>query len=224
MATTLVIEDGTGAPDSGANSYVTVAEADTYMACRGRTEWADIASATRITHLINATYAMEATFRTLWKGKKRLSDDDPDDPTANDPLTQALAWPRKDVVDEDGAEVDRTTIPELVKTIQMEIAWHVSQGNEIVPDTVAASDRSLKREKLGPLETEYFNVGGFPVTDFPFIYQLAAPLTGGAGGARINATIGLTADELEQIEHDEKYRYDYDYRYGSLDSRHYYYF
>ena len=217
MSATLTIEDGTGAPDSGANSFSTLAEADTYMACRGRSSWADLDDAARIVHLINSMYSMEATFRSLWKGRRRLSQVTSTrrdtttgevfivSETPNNPLTQPLSWPRRDVTDEDGVPLDPTRIPELVKTLQNEIAWHLSQGSTIVPDTVEANSRRIKREKIGPLETEYFEAGSLPETDFPFIYQLAAPLTGGAGGTRINVVVGLSADELDDIQRNKEY-------------------
>ena len=61
----LVVEDGSGL--SGANSYATAAQADTYASDRGLSAWTGD-TATKEAALIRATDYLEATYREAWLG------------------------------------------------------------------------------------------------------------------------------------------------------------
>jgi hypothetical protein len=65
---TLIVEDGSGV--YGANSYVTISEADAYFLNRGNTSWADITATTQLKEeaLIRATDFIERKYGTRFSG------------------------------------------------------------------------------------------------------------------------------------------------------------
>lgn len=68
---------------------------------------------------------------------------------------QALAWPRTEVVDAEGYDVDYEVIPTEVEQATAEASWYELQNpGALAP--VTTQDGNIKREKIGPLETEYF--------------------------------------------------------------------
>src|SRR5687767_6245334 len=92
----LEVEDGTG--KANAVSYISLADADTYFAARAVEAWEDADEVEKESALIRATDALDSWARGRWKGTKKTS-------------TQALAWPREDVVDEEGFDVPTTVVP-----------------------------------------------------------------------------------------------------------------
>src|ERR1700757_3552981 len=94
-----------------AESYISVADAKTYHDNRGHTAWDNLSPHDDGPYeqlLHTATQYLDAKYRTMWKGRRALA-------------TQALAWPRVHVRDEDGATVDETAIPRMV-------AWACGEG------------------------------------------------------------------------------------------------
>jgi hypothetical protein len=85
---------------------------------------------------------MDGRWRTWWKGRRADA-------------TQALAWPRVHVRDEDGATVDETTIPRAIvqATCEAALAELLTPGVLFPP-----LERETKMERVGPIEVEY--VGG----------------------------------------------------------------
>lgn len=127
MSATIVVEDGTEV--SGANSYVTTAELATYADERGVT-----ITGTAADLLIQAMDYLE---QQNFKGVKNTS-------------TQALQWPRYNVYI-DSYYVTSTTIPQLLKDAECEIALAIDAGN----NPLATIDRVARKEKVGPIEVEY---------------------------------------------------------------------
>lgn len=97
-----VAEDGTGL--SNANSYVSVAVADTYAADRGQTAWAALATGAKQTALIQATDYINKNFR--FKGYRVKAS------------TQALMWPRSAVYDRDGVLLPAMPVPLQQATVE----------------------------------------------------------------------------------------------------------
>ena len=97
----LIVEDGSGIP--GANSYVTLAEAEDYFALKGVT--VDLIEA----DLVNATQYLDLMFGMAYNG--RLADDD-----------QSLLWPRTVFFDNLGRRRDANTIPNELKVATYEAA------------------------------------------------------------------------------------------------------
>ena len=62
----LIVEDGTG--KSNAESYISVADADTYHSNRDNTDWAALTTAEKERLLRIATDYMVAVYRLRWDG------------------------------------------------------------------------------------------------------------------------------------------------------------
>ena len=126
---TIVVEDGSQV--SGANSYASEAELATYAADRGVT-----ISGTAAVLLIQAMDYIEGHD---FIGMK-YSD------------SQSLLWPRYGVY-LFGYYVSTDSIPELLKEALMEVALGIDAGN----NPLSSLDRSVKKEKVGPVEVEYMD-------------------------------------------------------------------
>jgi len=108
---TIIIEDGSNVP--GANSYLTVAELDTYAADRG----VIIAASDKTILLIEAMDYLESL---LYIGLKHNTD-------------QTLQWPRVNVVI-DGFLIGTNIIPELLKDGQAEVALAIDNSESPLQD------------------------------------------------------------------------------------------
>ena len=137
----VVVEDGTGLET--ANSYISLADADTYHSDRGNATWAAAASdAIRNAALIKATQWLDGQYRSRWVGFRKTDD-------------QALDWPRYDAYDSDGYYLDSDSIPTRITYAQAEAALAIVDGIELSPSLKRGG--RIKRKKTGPLETEYFD-------------------------------------------------------------------
>lgn len=141
---TLIVEDGTGLET--AESYVSVAEADTYHLARGNAAWTG-SDTIKEAALRRATTFIDSSYRSRWVG------------TAVNGRDQALAWPRTDAVDTSGDDIDDEQVPREVKQATMEAALReLATPGSLNPDLVQ-SERVL-REKVGDLEVQYADVAG----------------------------------------------------------------
>lgn len=134
----ITVEDGTGKAD--AQSYISVADADTHFAARGITLWDTMLEAEKEQALTRATDYMVQVYRTRWLGE-RVS------------ATQALDWPREGV-EVDGFDVDEDVVPAEVELACAEMAFKAAFG-----ELAADIERLTKREKVGPIEVEYSEHG-----------------------------------------------------------------
>lgn len=130
----LITEDGTGV--AGAESYITVAAADTYFTDRGDTVWTALAVPAKEAALRKGTDYMEGAFRSRWKGRRVLS-------------TQALSWPRYSVV-VDGILQPSNIVPATVARACAELALRASAA-PLAPDLGA----QVKQETVGPISVTY---------------------------------------------------------------------
>jgi hypothetical protein len=156
------VEDGSGV--TGANSYVTVAEAATYHLDRGNAAWAGAASDTvRQGALVRATDYIEQTYGDDWKGE----------PVATD---QALSWPRCGL-----CGVDTDEIPDRLKQAVCLLALEALSA-----DLNPVLDRAIKRERVeGAVETEFMD-SAKPGKARPAISGLLCPyLFGSALNGRV---------------------------------------
>lgn len=131
---TLVVETGTGL--STAESFATVAQADTRLSGFGDTLWPTMSEAEKEQALRRATAFMEQQYRQAWRGTRLLR-------------AQALSWPRYGVC-VDGFTVESSVVPAEVIAACIDLAYKAAFG-ELSPDL----ERAVIREKVGPLETEY---------------------------------------------------------------------
>jgi hypothetical protein len=115
-------------------SFATVAEADTYAAARGWTDWAAAGTPAKEAALRNGTAYVTVAAR--WPGE--LADYD-----------QLLAWPRLYAYDREGRYLEG--IPTAVKSATIEAA-RLALTTSLMAGTGA---RVTKRVKAGPVEVEY---------------------------------------------------------------------
>lgn len=140
----LVTEDGTGKVD--AESYATVAEADTRLAAFGNTAWAAYSTPAKETRLRIATDYMVNTYRMQWKGYRTHA-------------TQALDWPRTYVDKPDNLGgygnfpnyYDDDVVPVEVKNACIDLAARADDADTLAPDI----ERVERKVKVGPIEVEY---------------------------------------------------------------------
>lgn len=146
----LTTEDGTGL--AGAESYLSVADADTYWSNRGDATWAAATTANKEESLRRATQYLDATFN--WIGGILLT-------------TQALGWPRSGAWDREERDLS-DQVPTLVEQATAELAKEALSGALV--STVSRGDQAI-RVKAGSVEVEFD-----PDTDAQKVYSLAARL------------------------------------------------
>lgn len=163
----LIVEDGTGM--STAESFASVAAADTRLAALGNTNWANLTTTEKEQALRRATAYMEQAYRLRWQGMRATS-------------AQALSWPRS-WVSVDGYAVAADTVPADIANACIDLAFKAAAG-----DLNADLERPVIREKVGPIETEYAAYGP-ERTRYPAIDMMLAPYLGRGGASfRIERT------------------------------------
>ena len=147
------VEDGTIV--TGANAYVTVAAYLTYWEDRGVDE-SNTDDEVIQAAIVKATDYVDRRFR--FKGLRV----DPDTP-------QPLAWPRQEVYDREGYLLSETVIPTALKHAVIEYAYRAkSESLWNTPTLDQSGTLSSKREKVGPIETEYAYSSGSASTIKPY--------------------------------------------------------
>lgn len=168
----LIVE--TGSIVAGAESYISVSDADTFHSNRANTAWADAQTSEKEAALRKATDHIEARYGQRWQGAQV------------NPNVQPLSWPRVDVIVND-LELDNTSIPSAIKRACAEYALRALSG-----DLVADTERGgmVASESVGPISTSYFQ--GAPAgRQFPAIDRMLSPfLKAGSGGGWRNAERG----------------------------------
>lgn len=134
----LITETGAGLAD--AESYASVAAADARCVSLGLTAWAALTDADKEIALRKAMIFM-ATYRTRWAGRRVYQH-------------QALDWPRYGVA-VDGFAVPSTIVPLDVVNACIDLAVRAGSGEDLLPDLDTGSN-AIKRDKVGPIDTEYF--------------------------------------------------------------------
>ena len=160
----LITETGAGLAD--AESYASVAAADTRCISLGLSAWAALAEPAKEIALRKATQFM-ATYRTRWAGRRVHQQ-------------QALDWPRYNVV-VDGFILPSTSVPLDVVNACIDLAVRAGSGEDLLPDLDTGSN-AIKKDKTGPLETEYFQNTTDARERFVAVDALLAPYFGSAGG------------------------------------------
>lgn len=119
MALTIVAT--AGAVD--ANSYCTLAEAETYFEKRlHKTDWSGASTGDKNMALAWATSILDETMN--WYGWAMTE-------------TQALRWPRIGLASPDGWTISSTTIPQFLKNATAEFAMHLIAEDRLAdPDTM----------------------------------------------------------------------------------------
>lgn len=132
MATPTLVET---AGASNANTYCSLAEAETYISGRLHvTAWTNDTTDNKNKALLWATSQLDDLIS--WYGLKATT-------------TQALRWPRTGLYDPDGQSVTSVAIPQFLKDAAAEFAFHL-----LSEDRTEETNRDLKgfkSVKVGPL-------------------------------------------------------------------------
>lgn len=125
---------------SNANTYITLADADTYHDSHGyATTWTAATDDQQKVVLVWATRLLDAHFE--WTGE-----------IASD--TQSLGWPRAATYDKFGRLLANDAIPEAIEFATAELARHLLAADRTAPESV---DLALKSVKAGSIAIEYLN-------------------------------------------------------------------
>lgn len=167
----LIVEDGSNVANS--NSYASLTDIRAFASARGVTLPSDDGKLE-----ILAVKAMDylESFRKQFQGSK--TNNVGDDPAAPKVVPQSLQWPRIGVVIDD-EDFDANSIPAELKKAQMQYCMELFGGNDAMPTTTGAF---VKREKVGPLETEYSETLSSDSPRMPKVDALLEPLLRGSGG------------------------------------------
>lgn len=132
----ITVEDGTVV--TGADSYVSVAFADSYFEIDEAfaATWTAMTTAEKETRLKWATRVLDQ--KVAWKGSKTTD-------------TSSLRWPRTGVRDRDGNIIDTDEMPLQLKQVTCEVAKFLETNN---PTTSQGGD-ALKRIAVDVIEIEY---------------------------------------------------------------------
>ena len=149
----IVVESG--AIVAGANSYVSLADANAHHTARGQSAWTGADSAKEAA-LIKAAELMDASFH--WIGTLVSAEQD-------------MRWPRQSVgdgeasissvggalLDRDDREIATNEIPRAIIKAQCELALLLLGGSDIggSAGSTATAGGALKRVKAGSVEVEY---------------------------------------------------------------------
>ncbi len=154
---------------ANANSYLTLAEANTYFESRLYSDaWdATVDDAVKNKAIVMATRVLDYTF--IARKELKIGTDGKFYTTSRgwaglpSTDTQALAWPRIGMFDANGVAIDSTVIPQQLKDATAEFA-----GQLLSTDTTANNDvvnQGIKQLKAGPVELafkDFFEVKVIP--------------------------------------------------------------
>ncbi len=134
----LVVEDGTGKTD--AESYISVADSNTYHTAHGHTAWTG-SETVKEQALRAATQYLDATFQLQWKGRSVTKE-------------QALDWPRSGATLQDGWNIDSDEIPASLQHATTELALH-ALTEELIPDIDDPGVITSHAVKVGPISEQF---------------------------------------------------------------------
>jgi hypothetical protein len=155
---TLIVETGEGVPT--ANSYVDIDFIRAYAASRR----VPLSNDNEIIEGF-AIDAMDLIEARKFKGVRTYTD-------------QPLAFPRSGVITEDG-QYATNAIPSILKRAQAALVVYRSQGVSFF--ATENVEGAVKREKIGPIETEYFDGASSFAPSVPLADVLLEPLERGQG-------------------------------------------
>lgn len=155
----LEVEDGSG--KANAESFISVAGADSYFAARGITNWTTLGTEEKEQALRRGTDYLEATYAEQWKGDRVTAE-------------QALSWPRYGVCQFD-LPIASDVVPVAVQRACAEMAIRAAAG-ELAPDLGA----QVKSEQVGPIAVTYAD-GARQQVRYQAIDKMLASLLSGGG-------------------------------------------
>lgn len=156
----------------GTDTYVTVADADTYHTNRGNTGWTGATTEAKEIALRKATDYLDRQF--TFRGYKQTQ-------------TQLLDWPRYEAYTDDGWLVgdQLSNLPKQLTDACCIVAEIYRSGSANLDRIVVAGTQYTKKTKVDVIEIEYELGPTVSESDVPtHVYKLLRPiLVGGAGGS-----------------------------------------
>lgn len=146
------------AKDPSANSYISLADANYFFSTKFKESapWLALTNDQRSQLLIEATRILE----TYVYGGTRTT------------TTQALSWPRSNLVSREGTSVNSQTIPKLLEAAQCEMAaWLLTEDDRMLSDIDL---QQVDQFKAGPLDIK---VKAAAVTVPPMVKALLAAIS-----------------------------------------------
>ncbi|MGV1833944.1 DnaT-like ssDNA-binding protein [Rhizobium rhizogenes] len=126
--------------------YGTLAAADLYFADRGNVAWAAVGENDRMAALVRGSQVVDGLYEPRFPGLRTGS------------YEQPLSWPRRAAVTANGEAIPNDVVPLPVTYAAYEVAVvELTDPGSLTPVVRAA--QTVKREKVGPLETEYAAAG-----------------------------------------------------------------
>lgn len=154
----LIVEDGSGV--ANANTYADLAFIREYAAARGAVLSDDDTVLEPVVIRV-----MDYIESRCFNGVRIFVD--------------GLSFPRGGIV-VDGVEIPANAIPAGLKRAEAQLVIDVAiNGIDLMPSANSAAQ--VKREKVGPLETEYFAADAIGAPDIPLAAALLAPFMCGQG-------------------------------------------
>lgn len=176
----------------GTNSYISLADANTYFSNRlFSDEWAAKSDAVKTQSLVMSARHLDRMFE--WEGQATDKD-------------QPMAWPRDNLYTLNGALLDPSVVPQDVIDAQCELAYQWCQHDQLSPSASAntATDINsinggVKKEDLGGMLIEYQSPINNPLAAavfgvikkmYPLVEMLVSPyITGRSGSISVRISI-----------------------------------
>lgn len=167
----LIVEDGSVVEN--ANTYVTREEIIAFANTRNiELNLGSPADESRVDALAIAAMDYLETYRGRYKG------------TEVQPGIQPLSWPRKNVYIGNYL-FPSNKVPTDIKSVQCWLSIYINRGVELMP--VGNTSAFVKREKIGPIETEYseaIELAAGTLPSMPQVDALLGPYLDGGFGLR----------------------------------------
>lgn len=158
-----VVEDGTSKED--ANSYISVADADTYIAVfTTRTAWDEATTSAKEIALQRATQYLDNYYGARYKGTRRDQD-------------QALMWPRIWAKDLDGFTFPCDELPACLVNATAEVADRIVDGDNPLADQSDTAKIRSQKTVVGPIEESVEYIGGMELgKKYPNVEGILRPI------------------------------------------------
>jgi hypothetical protein len=156
----LTVENGTGRTD--ADSLVSLAECDDYHSVRGNATWTGTDEAKEQALRRASAFLSNAYQWAGWQTRPRI---------------QSLAWPRAEVVDQDGFLVRSDEVPVEIRQATCEVALRelVSPG-AMNPDVTTAE--TVKSVTAGSVSVQFANASAGPGANRPVLMVVRDLISG----------------------------------------------
>jgi len=137
----LVVETGLGLPD--ANSYIDLTDVEKFLPSSVYDKFSELSENEQLDRIITASMFINYSFN--WAGKQKT-------------IEQGLSWPRTGVFFQTHEIADDYVPMQIKKACVMALNLIMQFGIDFFQQT---GEAQVKKEKLGQIETEYFEGGKY---------------------------------------------------------------